>query len=529
MDSSPDSQKPFAAVWVVVALGAAFRLFLALGPETRLIGSVADDAFYYTEIARNFDAGVGPTMGGDIFTNGWHPLWMLLAVALQRLVGPDPIRVARGLLVFSTLLSFASCALIVTWIRRYVAPASRYAPLAAMLFWVVNPYVIGGETMGVEAPLALVAGLWTLLVHEQVRRAPTIRGWAAVGAMLGVTFLARTDWGLLAPVVFFSALNVERRDAAPGRALRLARTLAMPAAALAVAAPWFAWNLARFGTIWQDSGRALMTRTHVLDAIRNRDAWDVVRDRLPLLIETLARLTGAPRPWIGLLTVAALVVVVAWTRPRGVESPYRWPWTLTIFSGISVTVYFFVLQEYKVYYFLAVCAVYAFALARVCAVVEARWTGASARRAVWASLLLAGLMWAQRAESIYLERGGFVPWQNDYRRAATDIAAGRIPGIGGGEVYASFNSGILTAFSGRPFVNLDGVVNPEIPDAVRRRKLATYLRAKGVTIVVDDTVILTTSLLFSHDEPPPRFADLAVYPMTGGEGEYRVLRLLPSE
>ena len=50
---------------------------------------------------------------------------------------------------------------------------------------------------------------------------------------------------------------------------------------------------------------------------------------------------------------------------------------------------------------------------------------------------------------------------------------------------AGFNSGIVSAFSGLPVIDLDGVVNPEAARAVREKKLLGYLRRRGVDVIVD--------------------------------------------
>src|SRR5262245_27194780 len=39
-----------------------------------------DDGFYYLEIARNVAHGVGSTCSGLEWTNGYHPLWLLVLV-----------------------------------------------------------------------------------------------------------------------------------------------------------------------------------------------------------------------------------------------------------------------------------------------------------------------------------------------------------------------------------------------------------------------------------------------------------------
>ena len=61
-----------------------------------------DDAFYYFGIARNVAHGHGSTFDGLDLTNGYHPLWMVLASVVYRL-GLDGTTAVRVLLAFQVL------------------------------------------------------------------------------------------------------------------------------------------------------------------------------------------------------------------------------------------------------------------------------------------------------------------------------------------------------------------------------------------------------------------------------------------
>src|SRR3954451_4673324 len=81
-----------AAVWLVIVVvwrDAPFALTF-------------DDAFYYFGIARNVAHGHGSTFDGIDPTNGYHPLWMLIAVPFFW-AGLDGTGAARALLAFQVL------------------------------------------------------------------------------------------------------------------------------------------------------------------------------------------------------------------------------------------------------------------------------------------------------------------------------------------------------------------------------------------------------------------------------------------
>jgi hypothetical protein len=50
---------------------------------------------------------------------------------------------------------------------------------------------------------------------------------------------------------------------------------------------------------------------------------------------------------------------------------------------------------------------------------------------------------------------------------------------------AAFNSGMLGFYSERDTVNLDGVVNRDALDAMRRHDLADYVRSQGIAYLID--------------------------------------------
>src|ERR1700753_2703072 len=76
---------------IVFAAGLSLRGFTAWSAlERRPFSGVPDDTFYYFAIARNPARGLPPSIDGVNPTNGFHPLWMLVLVALFRVGGWAP-------------------------------------------------------------------------------------------------------------------------------------------------------------------------------------------------------------------------------------------------------------------------------------------------------------------------------------------------------------------------------------------------------------------------------------------------------
>jgi hypothetical protein len=69
----------------------------------------------------------------------------------------------------------------------------------------------------------------------------------------------------------------------------------------------------------------------------------------------------------------------------------------------------------------------------------------------------------------------------EFHRAARWIALHTRPDV----VVGAWNAGILSWFSDRTVVNLDGVMNDEALEALRARRLAAYLEQRRIGLLVD--------------------------------------------
>ncbi|MCC6158012.1 MAG: phospholipid carrier-dependent glycosyltransferase [Deltaproteobacteria bacterium] len=519
------------AALAIAAAGTLWRLMLAQGPLDRLVATfVADDAFYYTQIARNWLAGHGPTFDGVAATNGFHPLWMLVSVAAQMVAGPDPEAVLRVLLAVSAICSFGTMAFVIWWTSRRIAPDAPIAAPLAAAFLAFNPFVVGTDLMGVEAPLAAFCGLLALTAHDAFTRAPRARLAVATGAACGLAFLARTDLGLL---VLLIGLDVVRRAVKPtgddvSTRPRITGThfLVFALVAFAMAAPWLEWSLARFGTIWQDSGRVLMLRQHAIETATGQGgAAYLFACAVHGARDYGVRLMGGPDERFTIITLVHLVVAYIVLRARGVRASGSFPIIYAIFAAGIWTFYILVFRQQKYWYFSPVNLAAALLLARWCATARAALAERSLARGIAfasvAVVMLGSFAWI--SPDFY--RNGFHPWQSSYLQVARDLADGRVPGIGAGDMIGAFNAGILGAFAPNRVINLDGVVHPPIIAAMREGRFMSYARGIGVDVLIDHQGLIETYALWSQNDPPTKFEMLARYSGVSVGGDYVVARI----
>ncbi len=504
-----------AFAWLLAA-GMALRLALVWSGacDNRVI---ADDAFYYFTIARHLAAGLGPTFDGLAPTNGFHPLWLELITpvfALARALRLDSWTAVHLALTLCAALDAASGALLWRLVRRL---AGSRAATAAALAWFLCPFTVLLSLRGLESALnvALFALWLTAVADAFARRTPGSARGAAVGVVTGLAFLARTDNGPLLGAALAATTALEAWRA---RAWRrpLAVLVAAGAVALLVALPWFAWNLATFGTPWQVSGAAKLANPTIFGRVPAH-AGDVLRYLLaPVWVPSFfvagesmkhraAFLAVAGAAW-AVLALLLPFLLAALARPR---TPVQRPVAVALVAYLvaHAAVYVLALRTYVVWY----ATVPVFALVLLFGGLGAGRLldrlRAPARVALGAVALAAfALGFAQ-----YVRATRFVPRGEEHvvRPILTRIAR-EAPGT---RTVGVFNAGAAGYFAPEigPFtvVNLDGLVNNRAVAAWKAGRYLEYLEG-NVDVVIDDG---GPALRYMLGTPAARARFDALYPI----------------
>jgi hypothetical protein len=236
----------------IIAIVLAYALYsgvrFALQDDVRhLLVRIVDDASYYFTTARNLADGRGLTFDGIHPSNGFHPLWLLMLVPLFLLHEPPETMIRLIALLQTALLGIA---FLVFWRTQSKLFSQRTAALTAILFvgFVFPPCINGMES-------ALLILLITVLYGYGLHLARTQLNWrrsALLGLILGCVLLTRLDMIFIGLCLFgwFArrCLRIEARSAA------VASALVCGLAAVAVVAPWLAFNYLEFGSVMPISG-----------------------------------------------------------------------------------------------------------------------------------------------------------------------------------------------------------------------------------------------------------------------------------
>jgi hypothetical protein len=230
---------------------APFAYHLARG-SLAYLGLLEDDYFYYAIIADKLVSLGKLTYDGTTLTNGFHPLWFLIVLALRVVAG--------GLngAFYSMLFAVFLASMIATYelarsFARALGASAVLAPAVALVHCVASDVLVStGMETAVDVPLLF----WVLLEIAQAKPV-TSRRAARMGFIASLAILGRLDIALVVPMAFLGWVLLAR----PSLASFFRVLLPFSAAGLAVPA-YAAFNLRVFGTVMPVSAMAkqLVTR-----------------------------------------------------------------------------------------------------------------------------------------------------------------------------------------------------------------------------------------------------------------------------
>jgi hypothetical protein len=463
---------------VILAAGA----WILSGPPTRLAFRLYDDAYYYFGVARSLGGGAGSTFDGIHATNGYHPLWCWLLVPVLA-VFDDPDGGVRAAASVWFLLAAAS-AFAVGWaIRPRAGPVA--AAVAAAVFG-LHPFL--GLALerpnGLETPLyALTIALAIGAFERNAARAST-RSLFVLGLAAGAVAASRLDGAFLA--IAMALLLAVGHD----RAFDLRRFAIVGVVSAACVLPFLGWGVARFGSPLPVSGQVISMAAAeereslggaASPAFWKRRAAYLVRD-IPAAIGRVAleRVPGT-RPLRrgaapAVLAGAAFCVVVGAAlvlRRREGDLSRDGVALIVLFSIFHYAAYGLWLwtsgeERYRLYYFLPQWLTFAVGLG---VLVGAR-RGASSRG--WAAALLVAALGVHAGIAVH-ERER---WQDS---SPLPVSRAFVYGwirehLPEDAVLGARDAGKLGWFSGRPVVNLDGLINDRtLLDAIRAGTEADWI------------------------------------------------------
>jgi hypothetical protein len=538
---------PQKLLFTAMIAGSIGTLILSLLPAPVAISHfVTDDMFYYLTAARNVVNGQIASLDGHSPTNGFHPLWMIICILITATFR-DPTTAYHVTLLLCAALFIATGWMLYRVVRRV---GGETLALAVGALFLCNYRMITIPLGGLET--SLYGFSVVLLLGWLVARADdgprSIRDAVALGLLLAFTYWSRMDALLLG---VFVCLGIVLFTAGNSFAKRVGLSLVSGVVSLLATAPWFAFSVHSVGVLLPRSGTAIQSwSAHVtnpsLSLIANLAA--LARAKIGGLVEPLNDIANTigvfpftPSPTSPLRYFGALVTVVVLfalaiflIRLRHAPSlrPYSW---IPLYS-IAHIGYYIAFAKPEIRYMYPVFILMSFYIA-----VGLRWlinrtsqpTRTESIIGVMAlimvcSTFIAGTSAFQRGYGV----GRFHSLQLGlYERVAPWIKSHTEPNA----VVGGFNSGIVSYYSDRRVVNLDGVMNDAAISAIQKHKLSEYIDSQRIEYLADiDGELIRFMDSFSGDKDwrtKWQEAYSASIPTFGGTSDTRflVLRRISAE
>jgi hypothetical protein len=491
----------FAAAAVVGAIGVLGLAWLPL--PTAWSHFAIEDMGYYLSTARNVVAGRGVTLDGTNPTNGFHPLWLVVIAMVEWLFGGNPQAVFHLTLTIAALCFVATGLLLCRQIRED-AGAWLVAPFAGLFFlnYRLASVPLGGLESAMSGMMAVLAAAlvsrWTDVLN--VKRA------ILLGFVLGLAVLARMD-NLLLGAVILSRLAWRSWRLRSWPLSRL--VLCCAAASFAVLLPWFIFSWHAVHAWLPRSGEALLlwspspwarpwTAARLDSAFRTTvigPAGNVANTfGLWPFVNTFGIIRRSGAIWFGVALL--LLAFLSWrVRQHDRVAALSWIPVYALLHGIYYLQ--FGSEHLRYLYPVVLLLFFYFFVVIGAAVAPSRaheWWVATVHETVAVMVIVAAFAGFQayrlRVGTGYFHtmHGAFyedlAPWLAQHSEPFAKVGA--------------FNGGILSYFSGRTVVNLDGVMNDRAIAAIRNQRLCEYIDGQRIGYLADNEEAI--EFFLSRDE-----------------------------
>lgn len=188
-------QKKNLIYMLLFIFGITLSLYVAFSSINNLIRWFStDDGFFYFKVAQNVANGQGFTFDGINRTNGFHPLWMVVCIAVYKVVPADLILPLRIFVIIGGVLNGLSVIFLFKILSRVL---NAWVAVTLAILWAVLPSIAGVTTMqGMETGLSIF--LLLLLIERAqawffANTRPTTKQLFLFGLIAALAILARLD------------------------------------------------------------------------------------------------------------------------------------------------------------------------------------------------------------------------------------------------------------------------------------------------------------------------------------------------
>lgn len=462
----------------VVLSGLVFYLLLVLhiylNFESAVPRFVPDDALYYLKIAQSISGGHGSAFSESEPTNGYHPLWMGIVVALDWLFHPS----ARGLVGLVLLAGAVITIIAALALRFFLAESGFPHPIQCLgvALFLFMPWTSHLSLSCLETPVFFLCLFLFYDSFERMRRTGerSARSIFLLGTTSGLLMLARTDSVLVTAPLYLWLLA---KDLSPRN---VARLFLAGLLASAILSPWLLWNIARFGSIMQCSGEAMGYIGHLGTGSMNSITYYITcTGRIFTALYRFFCYIFFPhagfekeyfsKPLLYFLLAVLAVYSVTFVCFIATRKRLIVPAGLLLPTLLIVVVFFYVRTYVQVWHLAIVVLLIVVSVLNMLKTVNIR--PAACVAAALGLILLT--MWTRQYGYFYPQSGVFS--QLDRLNNEPEVLK-----------IGSTDCGYAGYFTKHHVVNLDGVVNNRALEFIKKGRLQEYINRQGLSRVMAD-------------------------------------------
>ncbi len=454
---------------------------LVTGGVRLLRQAITEDGYLMLTIARNIALGHGFSVSdGLVATNGTQPFCTLLFAGCFKIFGTDRITGLYPIVALQVLITLFGAVAIYICVKRFIyrGPDASFVALLAAMFWYISPSTTTHGHNGLETGLYAILVLLCVAMYDAfLTKFKTHFSWSrclGLGALLGITFLARNDaCFLIAAMLLFHLFMTWKAHV--GKTTAIGQCVVIGLTSIVVASPWLIFNVTNFGHIVPVSGRSessgLTFGENVLPAFVAIVENASIFLRVPQQFERNPFVIG-----MCIFSTCCMITLVlkrmAWFRQQ-----FSAGFAIMAFYVIALAIYyalFFGVHFFLSRYLYSVVTLSAITMAAL----VAAWTRYSALSGSRIPILVVGIAAiASITLNVRVYRHGrkhmhsqVVNWVDEHVPADVWVAATQ--------------TGTLGYYHDRT-INLDGKVDPQSLDYRLRGRIVDYLDERNVTYIAD--------------------------------------------
>lgn len=481
-----------AAALVAAVAGMQIRHFILWSAEELAArGMLADDAYFYSAIARNFWEFGSLTLDGTMTTNGVQPLWMIVQIVLVKIFSQvDEVRILSCSLwavyvLFAFLAAWYACR------KTILSSLVAIAILCGLL--ILNVRFHDMILLGLEVPLALSLIVLTMLQVDRLECQYETGGstadrssCVALALWASACFLARTDLFWIAPMAGVWLYSKEK-----GLSANISSYLGISAL---VILPYLAFNLITQDSIVPISGRVKQFYLHThypdLSSYLNSEEWKGLFLAFTQYLPMLSSLSI--RECVVFTVVSSTLVVYLMSRlvDREIFSPGLIGLTVAVVChAFFMQLAYRELRPYARYYFAPEVLWFILVTSRMAADFHPTFrlrpaTPSLAARGVILStiacMIAAGSLIFAARQWVYKEYP-IIPYWSQRIKLAGDFS----DTVPGDAKVGAFWPGAFAQFGDRPVTPLDGVAgsNRYFQEFVKTGREYQYMRENDISYI----------------------------------------------